>query len=932
MSNYSRHSVWIILLLASLAAQGATIRGKVIDTNQEALVGAHVIIAGRTDVYGIAGLDGSYTIADLTAGTYSLSVSYVGYKSFNQDVTIAGSGDIVMVPVVLEPDQTELTEILITARAERGSDAEARGIERTSPNTVNIVSAKAISLSPDVSVANVIQRVSGLSVQRNSNGDPQYAIVRGMDKRYSYTLVNGLKIPSPDNKNRYVPLDIFPASLLERLEVYKSLTADQEGDAIGGGINMVMKSAPDALEVKGDLQLGYNYINTLHGFDKYNRGAVADQSPREAYGPAYLAQPGDFSTQNLETENVTPLPDVLASLSAGNRFLHNKLGIMLGGSFQNAYRGTKSLWFDYDTDRFGANLPSLRSVQDRHYSTQQMRGAVHTQLDYRFNDRNELKLYSGYYTLVNHEAREIRETYLDGRAYSAADGNAILSYSTRTKNTTQSIVTTSLQGTHRLFAPLTLTWSGVYSVAGNDEPDNARFVRNGALVNFVEQPQNAERRNSRQWTNNDDTDLTGYVNFIIQPAGWGNSLLKAGGMVRKKERDAFYNSYLFDPNPGLQVQSVDWETYSDVTWQVINPAGSASNELNYKAHEDIQAAYLLGKLDIQKLELNAGVRMEHTDQGYTLKYPKTGQAPDSSQTYTDVLPSLSARYKLAPTANLRFTYYKGISRPGFFEIVPYQLEDDGYREFGNPSLKRVKADNFDLRWEKFPNATNQILVGVFFKRIEDPIEYAIVHQGITNEPVMQPNNFGTARNMGLEADVTHYFNRVGIRANYTYTYSRITTSKVIRTRADVNDPSSELVLQTVSQTRPLQGQAKHIGNLSLLYKDQAHGWDAQLSLVYTGERLEAISPFLDNDMYAKPITILDLSIEKKITRTLDVFVKANNLLNSAYLMYVKKPIYQEEGKTMQYPHQDDPEHKTLVRKDQYYQSFRLGVRMQLTKN
>jgi outer membrane receptor protein involved in Fe transport len=931
LKNYA-HSLWIILLLCSLASHGAAIRGKVIDTNQEALVGAHILIAGRTDVYGVAGMDGSYTIADLAAGTYSLSVSYVGYKNFTQEVTIAGNGDVVMLQVVLEPAHTELNEILITAKAERGSDAEARTLERTLPNTVNIISAKAISLSPDVSVANVIQRVSGLSVQRSSNGDPQYAIVRGMDKRYSYTLVNGLKIPSPDNKNRYVPLDIFPASLLERLEVYKSLTADQEGDAIGGGINMVMKSAPESLEIKGDLQLGYNYINALHGFDKYNSGVVEKQSPREAYGPAYLAQPSDFSQQNLETKNVNPLPDMLASLSIGNRFLHDKLGVMLGGSFQSSYRGTKSLWFDYDTDRFGANLPSLRSVQDRHYSTQQTRYALHTQLDYRLNDKNTLKLYSGYYTLVNHEAREIRETYLDGRAYSAEDGNAILSYSTRTKNTNQSILTTSLQGTHRLFAPLSLTWSGVYSTAQNDEPDNARFVRNGELRNFDEQPQNVERRNSRQWMNNEDTDLTGYVNFTLQLEGWSNSLLKAGGMVRQKDRNAFYNQYMFDPNPGLQVQGVDWQTYTDVTWQVINPAGSATNELNYKAHENIQAAYLLGKLDIQNLEINAGVRVEHTDQGYTLKYPKTGQAPDSSQTYTDVLPSLSSKYKLSPTTNLRFTYYKGISRPGFFEIVPYQLDDDGYREFGNPSLKRVKADNFDLRWERFPNATNQILLGVFFKRIADPIEYAVVRKGITNEPVMQPNNFGTARNMGLEADVTHYFNRFGIRANYTYTYSRITTSKVIRTRADINDPSSELILQTVDQTRPLQGQAKHIGNLSLLYKDLPHGWDAQLSMVYTGERLEAISPFLDNDIYTEPITILDLSVEKKVSRTIDVFVKANNLLNASYLMYVKKPIYQDEGKTMQYPHQDDPDHKTLVRKDQYYQSFRIGVRMQWPQN
>jgi len=932
MSLIPKMIVVFLGLFLSVAAYAGTIAGKVTDLNQEGLVGANIVVQGRS-AYAVAGLDGSFRINGLETGNYTIVISFVGFKPNEKQVVIQNSTDVVTLPVViLEPLSTSLDEVVVTAKSVEGSDAQARLIERTSASTMNILSAKAISLSPDVSVANVVQRVSGLSVERNSNGDPQYAIVRGMDKRYSYTLVNGVKIPSPDNKNRYLPLDIFPAALLDRLEVYKSLTADMEGDAIGGGVNMVMKSAPDVFEVKGDLQAGYNYINILDGFDQYKASAVSAQSPREKYGVGYQAQPADFTKKNLETTNIKPMPDLLGSLSLGNRFFHNRLGVMVGGSFQNTYRGTNSLWFDYDTDRFGSNLPSVRSVQDRHYSTQQIRGAAHGRLDYRINDRHEVKLYAGYYMLNNNETREIKETFLDGRNYDPNAGNAILSYSTRTKTTDQGIVTTSLQGSHRLASPLTFTWSGVYSKASNKQPDNARFVRNGELKDFVEQPQTVERHNSRQWMRNNDTDLTGYANVIFQPAAWGNSLLKAGGMYRNKNRDNFFNRYYFDPNPGLQTQGQQWNTYSDVTWEIVNPAGSATDELNFKAHENILAYYLLGKIDLSKIEINTGVRVEHTDQGYTLKSPKDGQAPDSSQVYTDVLPSLSAKYKIGRATNLRFTYYRAISRPSFFEIVPYQLEDDGYSDFGNPSLKRVKADNFDLRWEKFPNASNQLLVGIFYKRIQDPIEYAVVRSGVNNEPVMQPNNFGTAQNMGVEFDVTHYFNKFGVRANYTYTYSRITTSKVIRTREDPNDVTSDLILKNVDQTRPLQGQANHIGNLSLLYKDVRSGLEAQLAMVYTGERLEAISPFLDNDMYSKPIILMDFSIEKRISQRIDIFLKATNLLNSAYEVYVKKPVYQEEGKTVQYPYQDDPQHKTLVRRDQYYQSFRLGVRVQWNKN
>lgn len=926
------NKILFVLLLCGFASYGATIKGVVTDITGETLVGSSVIIKEVNNAYSVAGLDGSYSIANLKPGTYTITASFIGYRSISRQATISNASDVVTVLFELEADLTQLGEVTITAKAAGGSDMEARMIERTSPNTLNVISAKAIALSPDISVANVIQRVSGLSVERNSNGDPQYAIVRGMDKRYSYTLVNGVKIPSPDNKNRYVPLDIFPASLLERLEVYKSLSADMEGDAIGGGVNMVMKSAPESFEVKGDLQLGYNYINSLYGFDRYKSAGISKQSPRDMYGDGYLAQPGDFTKQNLEVKNIKPLPDMMGSFSIGNRFVHNKLGVMLGGSFQNAYRGTKSLWFDYGTDRFGSNRPTLGSVQDRHYSTQQMRGAAHARLDYKINNSHDLKFYTGYYRLINNEAREIKETYLDGRAFSSAQGDAILQYSTRTKTTDQGIITASLQGNHKLVAPLTLSWSGVYSTASNNQPDNARFIRNSKLEDFQETPQNVERNNPRQWTNNTDTDLTGYLNLIFQPEAWGSSLLKAGGMIRQKNRDSYYDNYMFDPNPNLQVQGVDWNTYSDVVWKVINPIGTSSNALNYKAHENINAFYFLGKLDVEKIELNAGIRVENTDQGYQLKNALAGQTPDSTQTYTDVLPGVSAKYKIRQGMNVRFTYYKGISRPGFFEIVPYRIPDDGYPEYGNPLLRRVKAHNIDLRWEIFPNATNQVLIGAFYKHILDPIEYVVDSAGITNDNVLQPNNFGTARNMGIEADITRYFNKFGIRANYTYTHSSITTSKALRTRVDPNDPSSELVLKSASQTRSLQGQAKHIGNLSLLYKDLDKGWESQLSLVYTGERLEAISLFLDNDIYAKPIVILDFALEKKVSNTIEVFIKASNLLNASYQMYVKKPVYNDPNKLQDYPHQDDPEHKTLVRKDQYYQSLRAGVRMQWNRN
>ena len=164
--------------------------------------------------------------------------------------------------------------------------------------------------------------------------------------------------------------------------------------------------------------------------------------------------------------------------------------------------------------------------------------------------------------------------------------------------------------------------------------------------------------------------------------------------------------------------------------------------------------------------------------------------------------------------NLRLTYYSAISRPGFYELIPHTGGDPDadYQEVGNPYLKRVTAENFDLRYELFPKALDQFLAGIFYKRINNPIEYTLEKSGLNY--VLKADNFGTGYNYGFELDITKYLRNFGIRANYTFTNSQITTTKI----QDYRDAQGFLTNRTVLQSRPLQGQSKNIGNLSFLYK------------------------------------------------------------------------------------------------------------------
>ncbi|MFX6759315.1 TonB-dependent receptor plug domain-containing protein, partial [Acinetobacter baumannii] len=80
-----------------------------------------------------------------------------------------------------------------------GGEKNIRLLEKNASQVLNIVSAKNIQLLPDITVANVLQRVSGVTIERSGSGEARYPIIRGMDKRYINTLINGIKIPSPDN-------------------------------------------------------------------------------------------------------------------------------------------------------------------------------------------------------------------------------------------------------------------------------------------------------------------------------------------------------------------------------------------------------------------------------------------------------------------------------------------------------------------------------------------------------------------------------------------------------------------------------------------------------------------------------------------------------------------------------------------------------------
>ncbi|MCC7028520.1 MAG: TonB-dependent receptor plug domain-containing protein [Saprospiraceae bacterium] len=911
------------------------VRGIVTDQlSGETLPGAIVVDTSNVKNVVIAGLDGSFKIK-LFNQSRSLSIHYSSYESvilnFNPYIDT-------FLLVKLKPKNNYLMEVIISgAKSEEQTDISSRIIERNALGVLNLVSARTMEVSPDLTVANVIQRISGVTIERNNTGDGQFAILRGMDKRYNYTLVNGIKIPSPDNKNRFVPLDIFPSELLARLEVNKSLSANMEGDGIGGSINLVMKDAPSEEQWNFNLSTGYNALFFRESYLSYNHTAISAKSPYELYGENYPAKVKDFNAFVYDTKTLKPLPNLFSGLSYGRRFLNKRFGLLFAGTYQNSFRGNLSRDFSYDIATSDAsNLPVLTKLNARTYSEQQVRYGIHGVLDYRIAQIHKFKWYNGWFDLKNFQVRDEQITdYSIG--YDPKIGNYNLSYDLRNRKQHQTIYNSTLSGDHAIFhGYFKLDWSIAFSKAYNELPDNSSLHTVTTVKNFVQNPISvvtlggAERR----WEHNSDDDKAIYVNAQYKFDVLSQKIILFGGTLqRAKERSNFYNEYYFRPydedkpdgSKNNLIKDSDWSKNSEIKFVLFNPFGSIGNQLNYDASEKIQAYYTQARWGEHKLQILAGIRVEHTIQGYDLKYPIGGVKNSNEQKYQDWLPSINFKYSPTSKSYIKSSYFKSINRPSFFEIVPYKIIHEEFTETGNPDLRHTVADNLDFRFEYFGAPGEQFLLGLFYKRLIDPIEFGTVAQGQGTS--LMPTNYGNASNFGLELDFTKYFYSIGIKTNYTFTKSEITTNKLYYIKNQDQNSTENVLVKSVNQTRPLNGQSAHVGNLSLLYKGPKVGLEVQLALNYTSERIFAVSRFLDLDIWQAGRFQLDASMEKSIGSKFTGFCKLNNILNAPNILYVKKPNAFNE-QILEYERYQSG---TLLRKDFFNLTVQIGFRLKIGK-
>ena len=227
--------IWLSANLV-FAQETGTISGEIIDKNGS-LPFVNVEVKGLSNGT-ISDFNGDFTLVNVPSGAQTIQISFLGYQTIEKELTV-NAGKVTNLGMITLSASVEALEQVVIKSNYLPSQRRALTIQKNAASIQNVLAADVIGKLPDRNAAEAVQRVPGVSIERDQ-GEGRFAIVRGTPIEWSSNLLNGDRLPSADgfNGTRQVALDVIPSELIEYAIISKALTPDMEGDAIGGSINL----------------------------------------------------------------------------------------------------------------------------------------------------------------------------------------------------------------------------------------------------------------------------------------------------------------------------------------------------------------------------------------------------------------------------------------------------------------------------------------------------------------------------------------------------------------------------------------------------------------------------------------------------------------------------------------------------------------------
>ncbi len=934
--------VFLIFPLKSFSQSNYKITGIVKDAKTgEKLPGASIQIPG-TSTGAISDLNGRFEISNIQTSKVTISASYISYKTFSTEVEFKNNRPVNLT-IQLQEAPNELSEVKIVQTTEGQTKAMLE--QKLAVNIKSIISAEQIKQFPDVNAAEVVQRIPGITLQRDQ-GEGRYIQLRGTPPELTNFNINGEQIPSPEGDVRYVGLDIISADQIEFIEVTKVLTPDMDADGIAGNVNIITKAAGDSIpEITVSLAGGYNDL---------------------------------LQTTNQQLQ-----------FSYGQRV--KKFGFQLNASYYNNNQGSHNMEYDYsrgptlseaqsgDTTLGAQNFHILyEDIEFRHYVINRERIGLSANLDYRINDANLFYLRGMYNKFSDEELRRRMSHRLSDADDPLKYRSTGIDRDIRERTEIQTISTLNVGAEHKIGSLLKLDYEYSYSYAIEDIPDYmfASFDRGligitidksepqWPVVQYINEEDSLNAFDyedyefdglSFQKTYIQDINQTAKLNIQI-PYEFGNGqygFIKFGAKVRTKEKfrdkdakefsryyeklsiytqttppltldtitDGFHETNLLKhnyemtkiPEPGrirdfYEAYPQNFKYDETETWE-------ESYQGDYEANENVYAAYLMVSHNINKLMVLGGLRYEQTKIDYTtnlawaefdtLAGVLVKSKISDSRSVDFLLPQVQLKYSVNQKTNLRAAATYTYSRPNFDAVLPYRkVDEDGDLEKGYPNVGYPVSLNLDLLAETYFSNNGILSGGVFYKSIEDVVFKFVrrAHESTNFNrdgliEITKPVNGIEASVYGAEIQTQTKFSKLpgmlkdfGFFGTYTYTQSyAIISKRYPQNENDViylfDDFTSEFFTDnSVTETIPLPGQAEHTANLALFYEGKK--LYVKLSANYHSEFLDELGNDSGLDVYYDRSLHLDFTANYQITKNLNYFIDGVNLTNAPLRYYM----------------------------------------------
>ncbi len=871
--------VVILVVAARVDAQEAKgeVRGVVIEAETgEPLYRATVRLVD-TEKGAYSDKSGTYSIRNVPAGRYTLKVTYAGFQERILD-NVQVTGSVTKIDISMER-KTDRTKIDVRGRRTAGTDEALLRQREQSANVSDGISKVTIAKLADPTGAEALSRIPGLTVREG-----RYAQIRGSSERYNNTQLNGMTIVSTDPGKRAFSFDLVPSNLLENSVVVKSFTPDLPGDFSGGLVQLQTIDFPDVSTIRFNIAGAYLNGTTFKTLSLGPRGSTdflgiddglralpsefVDSVPlnRENVSPERRAQLAASLPNTFRVVPVKAAPGLSLGASWGDRFTVgevSEIGVIAALSYRNG-------WESNVVQRFDSFLYQYSGTENS-YSV--LWGGL-LNASYKIDGGNSISIRN----LYNRTAED-NLSMVSGRLFTsdAENHSWVFQYLERSFRSTQ------VMGDHVFpgLDELRINWKGFFSTGRRDEPDLRRisYLRSwgdssAPLMNTLSASLPNPYGTGRVYSELAEEAAGGSADATVMLEVMK---IKVGALTENKNRDFSSRSFSYLlSNSARELATADLDTLFEPAHfgpDALTFTESTSLSDRYHGESHLKAGYAMVDIPLdfadQRIRLIGGARYEDSRVVITTADPNGGPLTVDYRTF-DWLPSANVVYNAFEHTNLRLGWSRTLSRPDFREYARYNFYDyilDALT-YGNPDLKRTQIQNYDIRFEYFPDVGELAAVSLFKKEFTDAIEEVGLN-GFSPERTWANAN-GT--NVGVEVEVRKRLGFIGplfeplsINVNATILDSKV---KLDSTR-----------LATQLQERPLQGQSPFILNINLFYDNDSTGTSVTLGYNRFGRRLSRVARTEQPDFYEEGRDRIDVTMSQRLFSDIDLRIAVRDLLS-----------------------------------------------------